>query len=105
MSSESLDKAIDSETRLTTSWRVFETRTSSRSGGSGTYGTHKLNTRCNVWFNFYSFGCLYMVYSCLELTKSMLKQEFISQVMACHYMPTIFEAIREDRDSVSHQLR
>ncbi|GJJ73723.1 hypothetical protein EMPS_06081 [Entomortierella parvispora] len=38
--------------------------------------------------------------SCLELAKSMLKQEFLIQIRTHHYMPKVFEAIREDRDPV-----
>ncbi|KAF8931932.1 hypothetical protein BGZ58_007322, partial [Dissophora ornata] len=36
--------------------------------------------------------------SCLDLTRSMLKEKFVVQVRTHHYMPTIFEAIKYDQD-------
>ncbi|KAK3846175.1 MAG: wings apart-like protein regulation of heterochromatin-domain-containing protein [Linnemannia gamsii] len=38
--------------------------------------------------------------SCLDLVRSMLKQEFASLFRSCNYMPVIFETIRTDRDPI-----
>ncbi|KAI8596987.1 wings apart-like protein regulation of heterochromatin-domain-containing protein [Dissophora ornata] len=38
--------------------------------------------------------------SCLDLTRSMLKEKFVVQVRTHHYMPTIFEAIKYDQDPI-----
>lgn len=43
---------------------------------------------------------LYLSLSCLELTRSMLKEDYIAQVKAHCYMTSIFEATHRDEDPV-----
>ncbi|KAF9433262.1 hypothetical protein BGZ76_009681 [Entomortierella beljakovae] len=38
--------------------------------------------------------------SCIELTRSMLESEFMTQVKAHHYFPTVFEIIYNDEDPI-----